>query len=521
MAAADDNIGLIGLAVMGANLVLNMADHGVNVVVYNRTTSKVTEFLEGEAKGKTITGAYSVQELISKLKKPRKVMILVQAGKGTDAVIDELAALLDQGDIIIDGGNAYYPDTIRRFKALQEKNILFVGSGVSGGEEGARTGPSLMPGGSEAAWKSIAHIFQKIAAQVEGQPCCNWVGSEGAGHYVKMVHNGIEYGDMQIIAEAFDFLYRGLNLPIPEIASIFEEWNRGPLDSYLIQITTEILKFNDDDGVPAILKILDSAGQKGTGKWTAEAALAAGMPVTLIGEAVFARCLSALKDERVEASKLLKTARNEAAGYEVPEREEWPPASIKQRFANDADGLKTWSEQFKKDTIRSLGDALYASKIISYTQGFQLLREAEKEFKWGLNYGEIAAMWRGGCIIKSVFLKDITNAYRKNPELKSLLFDDFFRDAVIKATKGWRKTICTGVTKAIPMPCLSAALAFYDGYNSEILPANILQGLRDRFGAHGFLVQRGMANDKFQEGVNIHVDWTKKGGRYVAGAYNS
>jgi len=487
---ATGDIGLIGLAVMGQNLILNMNDKGFTVVAHNRTIEKVDEFLAKEAKGTKVQGAHSVEELVSKLKRPRKIILLVKAGDAVDKFIGKLEPLLEKGDIIIDGGNSHYPDSIRRCKELEAKGLLFVGSGVSGGEEGARHGPSLMPGGSPPAWPAIKEIFQKTAAQVNGEPCCDWVGETGSGHYVKMVHNGIEYGDMQLIAEAYDILKRGLGLSEDEIADIFLKWNKGVLDSFLIEITANILKFKDDDGEPVVSKILDQAGQKGTGKWTAIEALDRGTPVTLIGEAVFARCLSAIKEERVRASKVI-------AG---------PP---KEPFRGD-----------KQLFIDDLEQALYASKIISYTQGFMMMRTTAKEIGWNLNYAGIAKMWRGGCIIKSVFLNDITKAYQKNPELESLLFDDFFNKAVHTAQPGWRRVIAQATLWGIPTPAFSTALAFFDGYRSEILPANLIQAQRDYFGAHTFKVLPGKENAKFQPGTDIHVNWTGRGGNVSASTYN-
>ncbi|KAF8707526.1 6-phosphogluconate dehydrogenase, decarboxylating, partial [Rhizoctonia solani] len=489
MAAPTGDIGLIGLAVMGQNLILNMNDKGFTVVAYNRTTSKVDDFLQNEAKGTNIVGAYSIEELVAKLKRPRKIILLVKAGVAVDAFIEQLSPHLEQGDIIIDGGNSYYPDSIRRAKDLEAKGLLFVGSGVSGGEEGARHGPSLMPGGNEAAWPAIKEIFQKTAAQVGPDPCCDWMGPTGAGHYVKMVHNGIEYGDMQLIAEAYDILKRGLGLHEDEIAGIFEKWNKGVLDSFLIEITTNILKFKDEDGEPMVTKILDKAGQKGTGKWTAVNALDAGIPVTLIGEAVFARCLSAIKDERTRASKVLNG----------PVREEF--RGDKQQFIDD------------------LEQALYASKIISYTQGFMLMRQTAKELEWDLNYAGIARIWRGGCIIKSVFLNDITKAYEKNHELESLLFDDFFKKAIHNAQPGWRRVNAQATLWGIPTPAFSTALAFFDGYRSEVVSANILQAQRDYFGAHTFRVLPGKENERLPEGKDIHINWTGRGGNVSASTY--
>ncbi|KAF8529493.1 6-phosphogluconate dehydrogenase [Gautieria morchelliformis] len=491
MSQPTGDIGLIGLAVMGQNLILNMNDKGFTVVAYNRTTSKVDHFLENEAKGTKVQGAHSVQELCAKLKKPRKIILLVKAGPAVDDFISKLEPYLEKGDIIIDGGNSHYPDSIRRTKELESKGLLFVGSGVSGGEEGARYGPSLMPGGSTAAWPHIKPIFQATAAQVQGEPCCDWVGETGSGHYVKMVHNGIEYGDMQLIAEAYDILKRGLGLHEDEIASIFDKWNKGVLDSFLIEITTNILKFKDDDGEPLVTKILDQAGQKGTGKWTAIAALDAGTAVTLIGEAVFARCLSAIKAERNRASKIISG----------PQKE--PFRGDKQQFIDD------------------LEQALYASKLISYTQGFMLMRETAKELGWNLNYAGIARMWRGGCIIKSVFLSDITKAYEKSPNLESLLFDDFFNKAVHKAQPGWRRVIAQAVLWGIPTPAFSTALAFFDGYRSEIVPANLIQAQRDYFGAHTFRVLPGKENDKLRPGEDIHVNWTGRGGNVSSSTYTA
>ncbi|VDC01868.1 unnamed protein product [Peniophora sp. CBMAI 1063] len=491
MAAPTGDIGLIGLAVMGQNLILNMNDKGFNVVAYNRTTSKVDAFLANEAKGTNIQGAHSIEELVAKLKRPRKIILLVKAGSAVDAFIEQLTPHLEKGDIIIDGGNSHYPDSIRRTKELEAKGLLFVGSGVSGGEEGARYGPSLMPGGSTEAWASIKEIFQKTSAQAYGEPCCDWVGPTGAGHYVKMVHNGIEYGDMQLIAEAYDILKRGLDLSEAEIADIFETWNKGVLDSFLIEITYNILRFKDDDGVAIVNKILDQAGQKGTGKWTAVNALDTGVPVTLIGEAVFARCLSAIKGERTRASKIL------AAPHKEP-------------FRGD-----------KKQFIDDLEQALYASKIMSYTQGFMLMRDTAKEQNWDLNYAGIARMWRGGCIIKSVFLKDITEAFVTKPDIESLLFHSFFKDAVTKAQPGWRRVIAQAVLWGIPTPAFSTALSFFDGYRSEVVPANLIQAQRDYFGAHTFKVMPGFESEKLKTGEDIHINWTGRGGNVSASTYSA
>ncbi|KAL4877588.1 6-phosphogluconate dehydrogenase [Aspergillus karnatakaensis] len=488
MSSAVADFGLIGLAVMGQNLILNAADHGFTVAAYNRTTSKVDRFLENEAKGKSIVGAHSIEEFVSKLKRPRRVMLLVMAGKPVDQFIESLLPHLEEGDIIIDGGNSHYPDSNRRTQYLKEKGIRFVGSGVSGGEEGARYGPSLMPGGNEEAWPHIKDIFQSIAAKSDGEPCCDWVGDEGAGHYVKMVHNGIEYGDMQLITEAYDILKRGLGLSPKEIADVFAKWNKGVLDSFLIEITRDILYYNDEDGTPMVEKILDKAGQKGTGKWTAINALDLGMPVTLIGESVFARCLSAIKDERGRASSVLQGPTPEFTGD-------------KQQFIDD------------------LEQALYASKIISYAQGFMLIQNAAKEYGWKLNKPAIALMWRGGCIIRSVFLKDITNAYRENPDLENLLFNKFFNEAIHNAQKGWRNVVANGALWGIPTPCFSTALSFYDGYRTKDLPANLLQAQRDYFGAHTFRIKPEFASEKYPEDKDIHVNWTGRGGNVSASTY--
>ncbi|XP_069730797.1 6-phosphogluconate dehydrogenase, decarboxylating [Phaenicophaeus curvirostris] len=481
MAKAD--IGLIGLAVMGQNLILNMNDHGFVVCAFNRTVSKVDEFLANEAKGTNVIGAHSLEEMVCKLKKPRRIMLMVKAGEAVDDFINKLVPLLETGDIIIDGGNSEYRDTTRRCRELREKGILFVGSGVSGGEEGARNGPSLMPGGAKEAWPHIKTIFQSIAAKVgSGEPCCDWVGEEGAGHFVKMVHNGIEYGDMQLICEAFHFMRDMLDMEYIEMSQVFQEWNKTELDSFLIEITANILKYRDNYGKYLLPKIRDSAGQKGTGKWTAVSALEYGVPVTLIGEAVFARCLSALKDERVRASKVLR-------GPKVTE------------FAGNRD-----------EFLEDIRKALYASKIISYAQGFMLLKQAAKEFGWSLNYGGIAMMWRGGCIIRSVFLGKIKDAFDRNPELQNLLLDDFFRTAIEDCQDSWRRVITVGVQMGIPMPCFTTALSFYDGYRHEILPANLIQAQRDYFGAHTYDMLS-------KPGVFYHANWTGRGGNVAATRY--
>ncbi|CAD0083424.1 unnamed protein product [Aureobasidium vineae] len=481
--SAVGDFGLIGLAVMGQNLILNAADHGFTVVAFNRTVAKVDRFLENEAKGKSIVGAHSIKEFCSKLKKPRRMMMLVMAGKPVDDFIELLLneGGIEEGDIIIDGGNSHYPDTNRRTKYLASKGIRFVGTGVSGGEEGARYGPSIMPGGNSEAWPYIKDVLQGISAKSDGEACCQWVGDEGAGHYVKMVHNGIEYGDMQLICE------RGLGLSNKEMGDIFAQWNKGVLDSFLIEITRDILYYNDEDGSPLLEKIMDSAGQKGTGKWTAINALDLGMPVTLIGESVFSRCLSSLKQERGRASKLLQGPTPSFSGD-------------KQKFIDD------------------LEQALYASKIISYAQGFMLM---QNEYSWKLNKPEIALMWRGGCIIRSVFLKDITTAYRNNPDLENLLFDDFFNKAIHNAQEGWRNIVAKGAQWGIPTPCFSTALSFYDGYRAENLPANLLQAQRDYFGAHTFKIKPEFANDKYPVGKDIHVNWTGRGGDVSASTYNA
>ncbi|SEF93279.1 6-phosphogluconate dehydrogenase [Bryocella elongata] len=486
MASGSCDIGLIGLAVMGQNLVLNMNDHGFKVCVYNRTTSKVDEFLAQEAKGTEVEGAHSIEEMCSKLKTPRRVMIMVKAGSVVDQTIEQIVPFLEKGDIIIDGGNSLFTDSERRTKELAEKGLHYIGTGVSGGEEGARFGPSIMPGGDPAAWPAVKAIFQGISAKVEdGTPCCDWVGEGGAGHYVKMVHNGIEYGDMQLIGEAYQLLKDTLHLTADELAEIFTEWNKGELDSYLIEISATIFAKKDDDGTPMVDKILDTAGQKGTGKWTAISALDMGMPVTLIGESVFARCLSAIKEERVEASKIL-------TGPTAP------------AFTGD-----------KAEFIENVRRALFCSKLISYAQGYMLLREAAKEYKWNLNMGGIALMWRGGCIIRSVFLNNIKAAYDKNPKLENLLMDDFFSGILNKYNASWRKGLIAAIEAGIPTPAFSTALAFYDGYRTERLPANLLQAQRDFFGAHTY-----ERIDK-PRGEFFHTNWTGRGGRVSSSTYNA
>ena len=480
---STQNIGLIGLAVMGENLVLNMESKGFSVAVYNRTTYKVDNFIKGRARGKNIIGCHSINVLVANLERPRKVMLLVKAGKPVDDFIELLIPHLEPGDIIIDGGNSHFPDTIRRTKYVESKGLLYIGTGVSGGEEGALLGPSIMPGGSSQAWEHLKPIFQKISAHTdEGDPCCNWVGENGAGHFVKMVHNGIEYGDMQMICETYQMMKYGLDMSNDEMAAVFAGWNEGKLDSYLIEITRDILGYRDEEGNATIDLILDTAGQKGTGKWTAVAALDEGMPLTLIGEAVFARCLSAIKDERVKAAKVLT-------------------------------GPETKFNDEKAAFIMDLEEALYASKIVSYAQGYQLMRAAAESYGWKLNNGGIALMWRGGCIIRSVFLGKIKAAFDTNSELENLLLDPFFRDAVTGAQSAWRRVVVKAVELGIPMPAISSALAYYDGYRSRRLPANLLQAQRDYFGAHTY-----ERVDK-ERGEFFHTNWTGRGGSTSASTY--
>jgi len=476
------DIGLIGLAVMGRNLVLNMNDHGYTAAVFNRTTSKVDAFLEGPAKGTAIIPTHSINELVDSLEKPRKIMMMVKAGEVVDLFIDQLLPYLDPGDIIIDGGNSLYTDTERRTQTLSEQGFLYIGTGISGGEEGARKGPSIMPGGNPKAWPHVKEIFQAIAAKVDGVPCCGWVGEGGAGHFVKMVHNGIEYGDMQLICEAYDFMSRGLGMDEDSIADIFGQWNNGLLSSYLIEISSHIFATKDTDGEPLVRKILDTAGQKGTGKWTGINALELGIPLTLIAEAVFARCLSALKEERVRAAAVL-------TGPQPAEPDD------------------------RKSLIQDIHDGLYAAKIISYTQGYMLMREAAREYGWNLEYGNIALMWRGGCIIRSIFLDNIQQAFTKNPGLNNLLLDDFFHRAVNIAQDGWRRIVIQGVEMGIPLPAISAGLSYYDGYRSARLPANLLQAQRDYFGAHTYeRVDR-------PRGKFFHTNWTGTGGKVSSSSY--
>ncbi len=478
------DIGLIGLAVMGENLVLNMEDKGYTVSVFNRTVDKVDAFVKGRGKGKKFIGASTLEEFVDSIERPRKVMLLVKAGKPVDDFIEKLIPLLEPGDIIIDGGNSHFPDTMRRTEYVESKGLLYIGSGVSGGEEGALKGPSLMPGGSPEAWPHVKEIFQAVAAKVDnGVPCCDWVGENGAGHFVKMVHNGIEYGDMQIINEAYHLMKDLLGMDAFEQHEVFKKWNQGVLDSYLIEITTDILAYKDEDGSPLVEKILDTAGQKGTGKWTAVTALELGIPLTLIGESVFSRCLSAQKDLRVKASKLLTGKSPDFKGD-------------KEQFIND------------------LEQAIYASKIISYAQGYDLMMEAAKEYKWNLNYGGIALMWRGGCIIRSRFLGDIKNAFDNNPKLENLLLDPFFKDAVQVAEESWRRVCATALLNGIPVPALSSALGYYDGFRSERLPANLLQAQRDYFGAHQY-ERLDSLRGKF-----FHTDWTGRGGSTASTTYD-
>ncbi len=477
------DIAVVGLAVMGENLILNMASKGFTVACFNRTTSKVDAFIAGRAQGKTIVGCHSVQEMVATLAKPRKVMVLIKAGDPIDAFIEQVLPHLEAGDIIIDGGNSHFPDTMRRSEYVESKGMLYIGTGVSGGEEGALLGPSIMPGGSPAAWDAVKPIFQKIAAHTEdGEPCCDWVGENGAGHFVKMIHNGIEYGDMQMICETYQMMKQGLGLSNRQMHDIFAEWNDSELDSYLIEISRDILGHADEEGHDVLDLILDTAGQKGTGKWTAIAALDLGQPLTLIGEAVFARCLSALKDERVEAAKVL-------SGPEP-------------RFQGDRQAM-----------LADLKQALYASKIISYAQGYQLMRAAAEQHHWNLNYGGIALMWRGGCIIRSVFLGKIKEAFDTNPELVNLLLAPFFREAIDGAQASWRRVVCSAIELGIPMPAIGAALSYYDGYRSARLPANLLQAQRDYFGAHTYeRVDR-------PRGEFFHTNWTGRGGSTSASTY--
>ncbi len=477
------DIGLIGLAVMGENLVMNMESKGFTVSVFNRTTEKVKNFVEGRAKGKNIVGTYTLEELVASLAKPRKIMMMIKAGEAVDNMIEQLIPMLEEGDILIDGGNSHFPDTARRTAYVESKGLLYIGTGVSGGEEGALKGPSMMPGGSPAAWPSVKPILQAICAKVEnGAPCCDWVGENGAGHFVKMVHNGIEYGDMQLICEAYQLMRDYLGLTADEMHEIFAEYNKGDLDSYLIEITRDILAYKDTDGSPIVEKILDTAGQKGTGKWTGIAALDEGVPLTLIGEAVFSRCLSAIKEERVAASKVL--------------------TGPTPKFEGD-----------KAQFIADIKDALFAAKIVSYAQGYTLMRAAAKTYGWNLNYGGIALMWRGGCIIRSVFLGKIKEAFDRDPSLTNLLLDPYFKGVMDKAQAGWRRVCAAAITNGIPAPAMTTALSYYDGYRAERLPANLLQAQRDYFGAHTY--ERVDA----PRGQFFHTNWTGEGGDTAASNY--
>ncbi len=479
------DIAVIGLAVMGQNLILNMNDKGFTVVAFNRTVSKVDEFLANEAKGTNIIGAHSIEEMVKLLKRPRRVMLMVKAGAPVDEFIEHLLPHLEAGDIIIDGGNSLFDDTARRVKYVESKGLLYIGTGVSGGEEGARNGPSIMPGGSPAAWPHVKNIFQGIAAKVQdGSPCCDWVGEGGAGHYVKMVHNGIEYGDMQLICEAYQMMKDGLGMTADEMHTVFAEWNKGDLDSYLVEITRDILGKKDEDGSPLVDKILDTAGQKGTGKWTVISSAELGIPITLISEAVYSRCISSFKDERVAAAKKLKGPRPKISGDRA-------------KF------------------VEQIRQALFASKIVSYAQGYMLMRAAAKQNNWNLNYGGIALMWRGGCIIRSRFLGDIKAAFDKNPKLTNLLLDNFFRKAIKDCQRGWRNVVATAAKKGIPAPAFSTALNFYDGYRTERLPANLLQAQRDYFGAHTY-----ERIDK-PRGEFFHTNWTGRGGTTSSTTYNA
>ena len=479
------DIGLIGLAVMGENLVMNMESKGFTVAVYNRTTSKVERFVNGRAAGKNIIGTYSIEELVDSLKTPRRVMLMVKAGKPVDDFIELLIPHLDKGDIIIDGGNSHFPDTIRRTAYVEGKGLLYIGTGVSGGEEGALLGPSMMPGGSPAAWQHVKPIFQSICAKApDGTPCCDWRGESGAGHFVKMVHNGIEYGDMQLICEAYFIMKNYLGLSCDEMHEVFKKWNEGDLKSYLIEITRDILAFKDTDGSPIVEKILDTAGQKGTGKWTSIASLDEGVPLTLISEAVYSRCLSALKEERTAASKVL-------SGPSV-------------NFAGD-----------KAEFIENIRKALYASKIVSYAQGFSLLKAAAKTYGWQLDYGAIAMMWRGGCIIRSTFLSNIKEAFDRDPSLDNLLLDPFFKNIMDDAQTGWRSVVAAAAQSGIAAPAFMSALSYYDGYRTERLPANLLQAQRDYFGAHTY--ERVDA----PRGEMFHTNWTGHGGSTTANTYNA
>ena len=477
------DIGLIGLAVMGENLVLNMESKGFTVAVYNRTVSKVDDFVAGRGKGKNFIGAHSLKELVDSLERPRKVMMLVKAGSAVDDFIEQLIPLLEPGDVIIDGGNTHFPDTVRRTKYVESKGLLYIGTGVSGGEEGALKGPSMMPGGSPQAWPLVKPIFQSICAKADGEACCDWVGANGAGHFVKMVHNGIEYGDMQLICEVYQTMRDVLGMTAPEMSEVFAEWNRGELDSYLVEITRDILGYKDENGEYVVDHILDAAGQKGTGKWTGISALDLGVPLTLIAESVFARCLSSQKDERVVAS----------GRFEGP----------KPAFKGD-----------KTAFIDDLRAALYASKIVSYAQGYLLMREAAREYGWELDYGSIALMWRGGCIIRSAFLGKIKDAFTAQPDLRNLLLDPFFAEKVQASQGAWRRVLTCAMENGIPVPSMAAALTYFDGYRTADLPANLLQAQRDYFGAHTY------ERTDCPRGEFFHTNWTGRGGNTASSAYN-
>ena len=478
------DIGLIGLAVMGENLVLNMESKGYTVAVYNRTTEKVDHFVNGRGRGKKFIATHTIAEFCRAIRRPRKVMMLVKAGPAVDDLIEQLLPHLEAGDVIIDGGNTHFPDTIRRTKYVESKGLFYIGTGVSGGEEGALNGPSMMPGGSTAAWPLVKPIFQSICAKADGMPCCDWVGEDGAGHFVKMVHNGIEYGDMQLICETYQIMKDLLGMSNAEMHDVFAKWNEGDLDSYLIEITRDILAYRDDTGAYTLDYILDAAGQKGTGKWTAIAALDEGVPLTLITEAVFARSLSAMKEERVAASAEL--------------------SGPKKTFAGDRAAF-----------LSDLHDALYTAKIVSYAQGYALMRQAAHTYGWNLNNGGIALMWRGGCIIRSVFLGKIKEAFDRMPNLTNLLLDPFFKEKVLTAQSGWRSVVASAVTNGIPVPSMSAALSYFDGYRTERLPANLLQAQRDFFGAHTYeRIDR-------ERGTFFHTNWTGKGGDTSASTYTA
>ncbi|MCP3974409.1 MAG: decarboxylating NADP(+)-dependent phosphogluconate dehydrogenase [bacterium] len=476
------DIGVIGLAVMGRNLIMNMNDHGFTVAAFNRTTERVDEFIAGDAAGSNVIGVHSLEELVATLKTPRRVMLMIKAGAPVDATIDTLLPILDAGDIIIDGGNSLYTDSIARTKRVEEAGLRYIGTGVSGGEEGARFGPSIMPGGTPEAWRFVKEIFQSISAHVDDVPCCDWVGPDGAGHYVKMVHNGIEYGDMQVIGEAYDIMHRGLGMTHDEMHKVFAEWDRGKLDSYLIEITTDIMAMHDEDGSPLLEKIVDAAGQKGTGKWTVISSMETGQPMTLVGEAVYARIVSSLKDQRTAASAVLA-------------------------------GPETTISDERDLVLADLHDALYASKIVSYAQGFMLMDAAADENDWDLDFASIASMWRGGCIIRSKFLSEIMKAYQDKPELRQLLLNDFFAHEVHAAQAGWRRTVARAIAAGIPTPAYSSALAFFDAYRTERLPANLIQAQRDYFGAHTY---ERVDRDR---GEFFHTNWTGTGGDVSSSTY--